>query len=389
LFIKVSGYRPEYKLTVKLILKIIAMRSVLFTLTVLLVSIVAMISCSKEKTETAISVAAPTDEQLVNQVHWFMDAAKNLKEGKYLKSGEKMFLDSALYYISASLNVTYGFPEQILNHTNLDETTINLPIVGTEGKTYVVDALTGYNQARSNIKNHVLALNKPNMKTLGFIVENLGVNNTNTAITLKITTQIGYGSSFIPTAQVTTVNDWGFTEENQYWWLRNSYNCFYGDGFEGAPEVIENTLMFGYIPAPQPNCRYSYPLLYNIAFDPISYEVDLVKDNFCDYKIFYARGTMSQIMTDQVQCLGLDAAHPGVHEMGFYCNGLKEIVDGFFALPGNTNYRCQKIYIDSQSPLMFNNNPNIWYIQHSPTLSYGIRHIICDYPAISITSYVD
>jgi hypothetical protein len=366
------------------------MRTLLLTLSaLLLISIVAMYSCTKEKSETATPSAALSDEQIVSKVNWFMDAAKDMKEGKYLKSGEKMALDSALYYISASLNITYGFPELLLTHTKLDETIITLPIVGTEGKTYIVDALTSYNQARSNIKTHVLALNKPNMKTLGFIVENLGINDTNSEITLKITTQIGYGSTFIPTAQLTTVTDWGFTEEDQYWWLRNSYNCFNGGGFEGAPEVIENTLMFGYIPAPQPNCRYSYPLLHNMTFDPLSYEVDLVKDNFCDYKIFYARGTMSQILTDQVQCLGLDAAHPGVHEIGFYCNGLKEIVDGFFALPGNTNYSCQKIYIDSPGPLMFNNNPNIWYIQNSPTLYYGTRYIICNYPAIDITSYVD
>ena len=347
-----------------------------------------MYSCTKEKSESATPAAALSDEQLEGQGHWFMDAAKDVKEGKYLKSGEKMALDSALYYISASLNITYGFPELLLTHTKLDETIITLPIVGTEGKTYIVDALTSYNQARSNIKNHVLALNKPNMKTLGFIVENLGVNNTNSQITLKITTQIGYGSSFISTAQQTTVTDWGFTEENQFWWLRNSINCYDGEGLEGAPEIIENTLMFAYIPAPQPNCRYTYPVLHSITFDPLSFEVDIVKDNFWDFKIFFARGTMSQIMTDQIQCLVLDVAHPNVLEMSFYCTGLKEVIDGFFAQPANTNFRCQKIFIEAPAPTQINNT-NIWYIKHSPSLSYGTRQVICDSPAIDITNYAD
>jgi hypothetical protein len=345
-------------------------------------------SCKKEKSETIAPTTTQSDEQLVNNVHWFMDAAQDVKEGKILKSGEKMLLEDAIYDISASLNVSYGFPEQLLDHTILDETIISLPIIANEGKTFVVDALTGFNSARSTIKSHILANGKSNAKTLGFVVENLGINNTNTAITIKITTQIGYGSSFSPIIQSTTSTDWGFTEASQYWWLRNSQNCYDGSGTEGAPEEIENTLMFGYIPAPQPNCRYVYPVLHNFTFDPLAFEVDPTKDNFCDYKIFYARGTMSAIMTDQIQCLGLDAAHPGVHEMSFYCTGLKEVIDGFLAQPGYTGYRCQKICISPSGPIQIINT-NDYYIQHSPTLSYGTRQVVCSLPAIDITSDVD
>jgi hypothetical protein len=316
-----------------------------------------------------------------------MDAAQDIKDGKTYKDGEKMLIEDAIYDISASLNVTYGFPEQLLDHTILDEAIISLPIIANEGKTFVVDALTGFNSARSTIKNHILSKGKSNAKTLGFIVENLGVNNTNTAIDLKIITQIGYGNSFSPFVQGSTTTDWGFTEASQFWWLRNSQNCYDGSGTEGAPEVIENTLMFGYIPAPQPNCRYVYPVLHNFTFDPLAFEVDPTKDNFCDYKIFYARGSMSAIMTDQIQCLGLDASHPDVHEMNFYCTGLKEIIDWFIAQPENSGFRCQKIYISSPGPLPY--DQSLWYIKHSPTLYYGTRQTVCNSPAIDITNYVD
>jgi hypothetical protein len=65
------------------------MRTLLLTLSaLLLISIVGMYSCTKEKVESAVSKTTPSGEQLVSQVHWFMDAAKDVEGGKYLKSGE-------------------------------------------------------------------------------------------------------------------------------------------------------------------------------------------------------------------------------------------------------------------------------------------------------------
>lgn len=350
------------------------MKTLLFYASVTITLLIFLSSCTKEKPDSPLAVSPQSDEQLVSQVHWFMDAAKDVKEGKYLKSGEKMFLDSALYYISATLNYKYGYHTVQYEQLKLDTVMVTIPILAAEGKTYVVDALAGYNNAVSKIRFKYSQNTATNKKTVGFIIQYAGYNTTNDSVKARVITQIGYGDMI---TQLTAMYDWQFGETDQYWWLENSQNCYNGTGGFGAPNIIENTLMFGLCPAPPPNCRYWFPIIDEIEFIPTNYEVDSVHDNFCDYKIYYASGSLNVILTNQVQCLGLDTAHPGIHEMSFYCTGLLEIIQAFLT---SNQKQCQKLKIGHFGPDLLPPNYTIYAIGHKPILFYGNRKLICSEP---------
>jgi len=350
------------------------MRTLLLTFTAIFISIVTMISCTKEKVESTVSKTTPSDEQLVSQVHWFMDAAKDVKEGKYLKSGEKMIIDSAIYFISATLNYKYCHHMEHSGNYKQDTIIIKIPVLSAEGKTFVVDALIGYNASILGIRDKYAKIFDANKKLTGCMVKSLGVTDSGDTIQIQIISQFRY--EFAQQSPNSYTTQFPFTNEENYWWLRDSQNCFSGSPDEGgAPNVIESTLTFGLCPAPPPNCRIWFPAYDEIAFNYLDYEVDIVKDNFCDYKIFYASGTTAQVMSDQVQCLGVDPAHPGQHEMSFYCNGLLEIIQNFQANLPPTSRACKELIVMSPPPSSIYGN--MIEIKHVPHFFYGKKLIDC------------
>lgn len=364
-------------------------RNVLFL--ILLFVSMWILSCTKEKPIYSYSSIQQSDEQLVSNVHWFMNAAKDVKEGKILKDDNKMLIDSALYYISATLNYKYCHHTEYSGKFLQDTVYVKIPILAAEGKTLLVDALKGYNASLEGIRAKYARILNSDKKITGCMVNNLGITQGGDSLNIQIVSQFRYaiGQNLLLNNQT----QFQFGENEKYWWLRDSYNCYNGSSEDGgAPNVIQNTIMFAYCPAPPPNCRYWFPQYTDISFvanDP-SFEVDLIKDNFCDYKIFYASGTIAQVLNDDVQCLGTDTGHPGEHEMNFYCYWLNEIVYDFFLQHESENLSCKEIQIYSPAPYPPNpNNPSIIAIKHVPHLFYGKRYLICNEPQYPIEITMD
>lgn len=342
------------------------MRTLLLTLSaLLLISIVGMYSCTKEKSETATPAAALSDEQIVSQVNWFMDAAKEVKEGKYLKSREKMELDSALYYISATLNYKYGYATEPFGKLKLDTVMVNIPYIASEGKTYIVDALEGYNITIEKIRLKYLSIVNSKKVLIGCVIQNAGLTNNNDSIKVRVIAEFGSG-------QAAPVY---FDPTDEYWWHRDSWRCDL-TGEEGAPNIFENNLNFAWRPAPPPGYRVTFtglslelfenPTLYlNPTSGPI--------DNFCDYEIFFATSLVS-VIDEQVKCLGTDPAHPGIQEMEYYMDGMESVLGGFLQ---SQNQNFFSLSIESPEKTEY----NIVTIKHMPKLTYGIRHIIAIDPS--------
>jgi hypothetical protein len=276
-------------------------------------------ACNKEKHEEQLAIHPEgefmNDDDLVNKVLDFSQMATNLKEGKMHKSGEKMLIDDAIYYISATLNYIYCNHTATYGKMHLDTVNINLPVIATEGKAYLVDALEGYNTAVENLRSFYNNIGNSNKNLLGcMITKGIVQNNT---INMSIIAQLGVG----PAQPLVPLH-----EDLQYWWERDSYDCDF-NGNEGAPNIIENRVMFGFCPAPPPNCRYWFPQIFVTTFNATDYEVDQIHDNWCDYKIFYVSGTPAVVYTHEVQCLGTDPVnHPNENELNFYYNGLREVI---------------------------------------------------------------
>ncbi|MEI8047019.1 MAG: hypothetical protein WCI92_06550 [Bacteroidota bacterium] len=331
----------------------------LFTLqkfSILAVVFIAM-ACAKEKTEVISQSNLVNDDQLVNQVNWFMDAAKDVKEGNYLKSGEKMYLDSALYYIGSTLNYKYGFSAEPFNKLTLDTVYVNIPYIAAEGKTYIVDALQGYNLTVDQLRLKYQNISSSKKFLIGCVIQNAGMTSNNSSIIVRVIGQFG---SDQPTAPI--------SYDAAYWWERNSYKCD-GTGEEGAPNRIDADINFAKRPIPAPGYKVVFTDLI-IEQDAFSNPDDFrtpndVEDNFCDYKLYYASSQVGPL-TSEVGCLGEDAAHPGIDEMIFYRDGMNVVLSNWLTLHGRD---FVSVYTISEGV-----NTNIW--KHWPWLTHGIKHIV-------------
>lgn len=323
-------------------------------------------ACKKEKIhQTTQEISEST--YIVNNVLNFSQQASLLSEGSYLKNGEKVPIDTALFYISATLNYIYCDHTAQYRELLFDTIKLEIPIIGQEGKTFLVDALAGYNEVVSQAKTKYKKINNLNKKLINLSFLGSEINEGLNTINISLGLQVGVGNAPV-------LGTSGFSTEEQYWWVRGSYNCFDGNNnLGGAPDVLEQRLMFKFIQAPPPDCRYWFPFTEIKKFNATTYVADGNGDNFCDYKIYYATGSESQVLTNTVQCLGIDANHPGIHEMDFYLNNLDQIIAEFL-LASNKN--MQNLYIENKSIAQPQPPYNIT-ILHEPRLTYGKKSVMC------------
>lgn len=348
-----------------------------------IISFMILSSCTKEKPVSTTPFISQTDEQLVSKVNWFMKAAKELEKGRYMKSGEKMFLDSALYYIGTTLNYEYCFPGSNFGISKSDTSLVKIPILASEGKTLLVDALSAYNLSVEKVRQRYRAITSSNKHLLACIVQNAGVTPGNDTIIARVISQTGYGAPMAITA---------FDPNDQYWFSTGGGSCANPPvPGEGAPEILAYSIYnYGWWPQIQPGYRiwYSDPVIKQYT-DPTQYAATgqtATIDNFCDYKFYFAteyyNGTLHQPLEEKVFCLGLDDAHPGIHEMQFYSSNMVNVFLAFFASSGRSFMNIQ-IYEFQEQELV----PSPYHnYGHKSDLTHGIMHIE---PANGYPNYID
>jgi len=312
------------------------------------------LSCSKElDTRKENTVIKMTDEKLVKKVESFIQLAKDVKEGKILKSGEKMPIPDAIANIDESLNYEYVFHTESYGDIITETIEIILPIIPAEDKTYTVDAAVGYNDAVSKISSKYRDIVNGDKKLIGIIVENKGLYNSN-SIKLMVTAQIGIGQPV-------------FSDEGKdWWWIRDSRSCDETISGIGAPNVIEGKVWAYWRPAPQPNTRiwftncppafkYDNPKAYRSLNDPL--------DNYCDYALFYASDRFG--ITDTEKCLSGESLGT---EIDFYTRSVNPIIDTLLVHNNLLSFKCVE----------FNDAPGSddFYptIEHHMKVTLGIKH---------------
>jgi len=299
-----------------------------------------MSSCTKEKTESTDPSIPQTDEQLVSQVQWFMDAANEVKEGKYLKSGEKMFLDSALYYIESTMNYKYSYTNEKFKDYYISEVNLTIPYLSNENKTYVINALDAFNLIRQKIRNIYQQLNLENKKYYMCSIKNGGATNDGDSIIINAKVYFGYGRRVNNPA----------TNEVGYYWSIGGGNC-QGMGQYGAPEYLRDNYFSPVIYMPCPNPRIWWDQTGDFIFDqeissfpnPFGGPID----NYCDYQLYYAVSNVSAITTE-VTCLGSESINGAIQEIEYYrqqpqvlfdaklVSINKQFIDVDFETPDNT-----------------------------------------------------
>lgn len=343
------------------------MKKTLFKSLAVIALAMMMITCTKEKQDLPKNNNDMTDDQLVDRVHWFMDAAQEVKEGKYLKDGEVMLVDSAVYYISSTINYKYGFHSAPHRNILTDTSFITLPVLHDLPVTHMVDALQGYNSAVGNIRNEMAQISDPDKKLLGCSVFYKERKNDYDEVIFGVIAFIGTGQAVESPASGSYPS---------FYYQSNSYQCN-GPLDYGAPEVISNGVTNSQLVVPA-NCRvwFTDPRISKTYQEPTAFPYDGIIDNFCDYRIYYANGAISPL-TDGVKCLETLPAYIYGSEIQFYINGLNYIINN------DTQLQNSGLNFESVSIQHGYDQNKIW---HTPSVTFGKKHMVCwqDYYPIDI-----
>ncbi|PKP48720.1 MAG: hypothetical protein CVT94_07575 [Bacteroidetes bacterium HGW-Bacteroidetes-11] len=336
------------------------MKNTLFKSIAVIALSLLMITCTKEKQESQNQTDQITDEQLIERVNWFAEAANDLKDGKYLKSGEKMLIEDAILSIESAMNYKYSYTHVKFKDYYVQDVEFEIPFLATEGKTFVVDALQGFNTARQKFREIFQAINLSNKNFYMCSLKNNGIATNGAAVKVKATVYFGYGNRNVQAA----------TNEIGYYWLIDGGDCELM-GQYGAPNYLRDN----YSPAiylPCPNARVWYDQTGSFEFmNPTEYPNPNggAVDNYCDYKLFYATTTVCHI-TSEVECVGSESINGAQAEIDYYRVQLQSLIDAKLS-------SLNKQFMDVTFVTPDQTNGTVRTIKHIPTLLYGNIHFVC------------
>ncbi len=319
-------------------------------------------ACTKEKPEVTTPGNPVNDEQLVNQVHWFIDGAKAVKEGKYLKTGEKMLINDALNVLESSMNYKYGFTNEKFKDYYSEEVEITIPFISAENKTFVIDAMQAFNATLQKFREIYQQINFENKKFYTCSIQNGGITNGGSSVIIKAKVYFGYGlrAPNLPNNEV------------GYLWYLNGGSCP-GIGQYGAPEYLrDNYEPAIYLPCPNPRVWYDYTGDYIFNDDIIHYPNPNGGpiDNYCDYQLYYAASNVANGITPEVECIGSESVNGAQAEIEYYRDQLQDIIDAKL-LTLNRNFMDVTFKTEDQTA------NNVRTLRHVPTLHYGKVHFDC------------
>ncbi len=342
-------------------------------------------ACKKDSTDKCPGTDNSTTitEEGINS---FINLAALQKEGKLLKSTEKMSIDTALYNIGAAFNYAYCFPHGDYAYVKFDTAYVKIPVLDQNTKTWLSDALSAYNLSISKVTEKYKAIQGGNKKLLAVVVQNAGGSPANDTVLTRVIALTGFGTRIVP--------EGNFGPDDQYWWTADGGNCTdinnieYGDG---APLVLANVIRMSLTPLIRPGYRIYYTdSKIHTYSDPTEHINAGVKDNFCDYKFYYATEYLNNTLVSldpEVFCLGLDPSHLGEHEMNYYFGNMIGVFSEDFFSNGR-DFMDVTIY-DRAKPNLIPGQTNSYFYEymHDAVLTHGIRHIVRDdiYP-IDITN---
>nr|NQU89088.1 hypothetical protein [Bacteroidota bacterium] len=345
------------------------------TIIALIAGVVVMNSCSKQEladhTLTVSKEVIMTGEDLSfqNNLVRFREKVEYIKEHPGFKSGEVMHVDSAVWYLEATINYSYGHPDRKCNEIYNYADSVYLDI-STTGEVTLDDVVLVHDLIISMISDFYYSVDEDQKE---FILTDISIAETQSGQT-KISFTASVGSEW---------NNYLFPfDETDYWYYGQGMGkCGpYGGGIdEDAASKIFDLLPF-YQPIYDPGPGYivvysdvetidSYyefnlnPLLFRNADDPEPV------DNWLDYYMFYASSEYGDGNLDEnEECLD-------TLEMNFYFNGVQTLIYNKFPTitepPDKAFIQCSNL-----EGMLYPSDEYSGVILHEGNFEYGIRHII-------------
>ena len=321
-------------------------------------------ACSKEDTNKQ-NLMATTEADPSSLVLGFKQKMEDHKNGFYFKSSEKIQIDSAIWYIDATLNYTYADAGHAFARMHRDTLYTEMSLVNGYEAAYE-EVFDAYDTFLAGLSHHYYEeVEGDNKQFIMARVDNMGPLPGNKQ-KLRIITLTGTGT-LLQTDEFG--NDEAYKYEDFALW-----DCFGNNVGTNAPQLFEALLSQHYNPEPANNCRwYFYGSTDALFLDYNDYPLDPTPDNYLDYKIFAASEAVANF-DDWTECLEYNYQGSGIHEMQFYYDHLKDFADQWLNSSQNTgNKKFAEASINSMEVLISTDR----YIWHEPKLYFRKRGMVC------------
>jgi hypothetical protein len=336
--------------------------NLLLSMIVAVVALALMLhACTKENPSPAGNQQAELtagDLKISQAIQAFKVKMDYQKDNPGYKSGETMQMDSAIWYIDATINYYYSKANHPFARLHRDTSYIALSINIDMTAAYE-DVVSAYDVTLTRLSESYYAIEGENKQFIMAQVDDAGTLPGNKR-NLRFITITGTG----------TLSGNDFTEDEAYLYDHLAdYDC-YGDSAVGAPKIFEAYLNNFYNTNPNPAIHYYFIGLPTIVeFSYQEHQLNVPLTNYLDYKIFAAASDVAHI-TNDTKCLEWNQNGAEVHEMQFYYDYLKELID-----EESLSQNSQNLYYAPSTMILSTeeSNGNTHTIFMTPTIHFKKR----------------
>ena len=332
----------------------------------------------KEKNST-LSIS---DNQLEKNILNFLEFAKEIDNGSSPKTGDSISIDSAIFYLDATLNYTYCFTDANYERLIRDTSYVTVDLLSNEWTTQN-SAAEAYTDAIDEIKTKYTSITDTTKRLVSVMVVDLGLDTPNKK-KLQIISFVGTGSS-----GASILNSSGkFPIDEEYWFMHDTWTCDMRLIGSGAPNILQNETMLNLRPTPPANQHIWFigsEVYTPDILDPLlRYKASHIpNNNYCDYYIFFADEGVGGVGSLECQgpsynncarCLDYDQGGSGIHEMDFYLDGTEYVINRWLndvTLNGqDKSFELIEILGDE-----YVDDYGFKIIRHMLDITFGIRHV--------------
>jgi len=338
-----------------------AKRAVFFTLLILSGwTIIQFTACQKDTGQNPVQ----HEEDPTQRIEQFYADMQNWKQGVPNKSGQRISLDSAIWYIDATLNYYYANNNSSSAHFHWDTVYVEMELMNDFEAMYQ-QVFASYDESLMGLSEKYHAISGENKRFIMAMINDYG-SLPNAKRQLQIVTVTGTGS-------IQNTGDFGENENFRYEDFVED-DCFGNTINTNAPEIFEAALYQYFNPAPGSNCRWSY---YGSTFSlSINYEDNQLNyplTNYLDYKVFAASEAVAPF-DGNTECLEYDYNGSGIHEMQFYFDHKVGFVGDWLNSSQNIGNKKLAIARIKSREKFYEHDKNIY---HEPTFFFRKRILSC------------
>ncbi len=326
--------------------------------------IVIGVGCSKDNHRDQVQMPEAEFDP-AGLITGFSQKMDDYKKGVFLKNSESILIDSAIWYIDATLNYYYAMANYPCARFHWDTVFVEMNVLDSYEAMYA-EVFEAYDSTLYGISDKYYEIEEDEKQFLMAMVEDMGSLPDNNR-SLRIITITGTG---------TLEHSGDFGDQEAYSFEDfTPWGCFGNLVGTNAPEVFEALLYQHYNTDPI-NCRwYFYGATDSMIVNYLDHPLNSTLVNYLDYKIFAASEAVAPF-DNWTECLEYNYNNSGIHEMQFYYDHKKGFINTWVNSSqntGNKKFAGSLIKSEDQNP----NGRNIW---HVPTFYFRQRHLACTVP---------